>query len=230
MIGWFHSLANFLLRIVLRIVLKLEIRGLENTPREGSLIVAINHTSFLDPVLAGAFLPRVIHPMAKVELFRIPVFGAVVRAYGAFPVNRGQVDRQAIHRSLEVLRAGGAVLVAPEGTRSKDGGLLPGRRGVAMLALHTGATILPVAIWGLRDFWRNLARLRRTPTWMVVGEPFRIVYEGGKPSREELKAITDEIMYRLAALLPPEHRGIYSDVDRVSERYLVPVGKEAYRV
>ncbi len=229
MIRWFHALANFVLRIVLRIVLRLEVRGLEHTPPTGSLLVAINHTSFLDPVLAGVFIPREIYAMAKAELFRIPVFGTVIRAYGAFPVHRGEIDRSAIRRALEVLRAGEALLVAPEGTRSPTEQLQRGRKGVALLALRTGAAILPVAIWGVKPVWHNLARLRRTPATMVIGEPFRIAYAGHKPSREELEAITDEIMYRLAALLPPAYRGVYADVEQAPQRYLVPLRETVER-
>lgn len=219
---WFHRLANIALRVVLRILLKLEMRGLENVPATAALIVAINHTSFLDPLIAGAFLPRRTIPMAKIELFRKPLVGWIFPAYGAIPVRRGEIDRTAIRRSLEVLREGGALLMAPEGTRSRDGRLQPGRSGVAMLAVRTDATILPVAIWGVHAFWRNLSRLRRTEAHMVVGQPFRIAVEGRRVSREELDEITDELMYRLAELLPAEHRGAYSDPDRATRHQLAP--------
>jgi 1-acyl-sn-glycerol-3-phosphate acyltransferase len=219
---WFHWLANLLLRFVLRLVLKLEIRGKENTPSTGTLIVAINHASFLDPLLASAFLPRTIIPLGKVELFKKPLVGWVFPAYGVIPIRRGEIDRNAIRRSLEVLRGGGALLVAPEGTRSPDGRLQPGRSGVALLAVRTDATILPVAIWGVQAFWQNLSRLRRTEVQMAVGQPFQIAAEGRKVPREQLDDITNEVMYRLAELLPPEYRGAYADLDHATERYLRP--------
>ncbi|MFQ5856901.1 MAG: lysophospholipid acyltransferase family protein [Anaerolineae bacterium] len=208
------------MRLLFRILLKLETRGLENTPLTGTLIVAINHTSFLDPLLAGVFLPRTIIPLAKVELFRKRFVGWVFPAYGAIPIHRGKIDRNAIQRSLEVLRSGGALLVAPEGTRSGDGRLQRGHRGAAVLAVRTDATVLPVAIWGVHQFGRNIRRLRRTEAHMVVGQPFHIVVEGRKIPREQLDEITDEIMYRVAELLPPEHRGVYQDLEQTTQRYL----------
>lgn len=219
---WFHELADVALRVVLRILLKLEIDGLENMPQTGALIVAINHSSFLDPLIAGAFLPRTVIPLGKVELFQHPLFGWIFPAYGVIPVRRGEIDRTAIRRSLELLRGGGALLMAPEGTRSEDGRLQPGRRGVALLAARTNATVLPVAIWGVKAFWRNIRRLRRTEVYMAVGKPFRIVVEDRRVPREQLDEITDELMHRLAELLPPELRGAYQDLDRSTQHYLRP--------
>lgn len=217
---WFHGIANVTLRILFRVLLRLEIRGLENTPSTGALLVAINHTSFLDPLIAGAFLPRTVIPLAKIELFETPLFGWIFPAYGCIPIRRGEFDRAAIRRSLGTLRNGGVLLMAPEGTRSADGRLQHGRRGAAMLAVRTDATILPVAIWGVQPFRQNIRRLRRTEAHMVVGEPFRIAVEGRKTPREELDEITEEIMYRLAELLPPEHRGVYKDLDWAPQRHL----------
>lgn len=89
-----------------------------------------------------------------------------------------------------------------------------------MLAVRTDATVLPVAIWGVHQFGRNIRRLRRTEAHMVVGQPFHIVVEGRKIPREQLDEITDEIMYRVAELLPPEHRGVYQDLEQTTQRYL----------
>lgn len=220
---WFHWLSNVVLRLLLGTFLKLKLQGLENTPETGTLIVAINHTSFLDPLLAGAFLPRTILPLTKMELFKIPVFGWIFPAYGAIPIHRGEIDRRSIRRSLELLRSGGALLVAPEGTRSDDGRLQRGRPGIALLAARTDATILPVAIWGVQSFWQNLKRLRRTDAYLAVGEPFQIAVEGRRVPREQLDEITDEIMYRLAELMPAEYRGTYADVEDVIPRHLKEV-------
>jgi len=221
---WFHWLANVLMRAVFRTLLKLEIRGLENTPPTGPVIVTINHASFLDPLLASAFLPRTIFPLGKVELFEKPLVGWVFPAYGVIPVRRGEIDRTAIRRSLALLRDSGVLLMAPEGTRSSDGRLQRGRSGVALLAVRTDATILPVAIWGVQAFWRNLSRLRRTEAHMVVGQPLHISVESRKVPREQLDEITDEIMYRVAELLPPEYRGVYEGLDHAPRRYLHPAG------
>ncbi len=208
---WFYRLANAFFRLAFRVLFDYRLRGLENGPREGPLIVAINHASFADPLLVGAFIPRPIIMMGKVELFRKPVFGLLVRMYGAFPVRRGEGDLQAVRRSLEVLRSGDALLLAPEGTRSKDGKLQRGKEGTALIALRTGALILPVAIWGPKYLWKNLARLRRTKVEMVIGEPFCLESPSRRPSRQQLRELTDEIMRRIAVLMPPELRGAYAD-------------------
>jgi len=208
---WFYHLANAFFRLAFRVLFDYRIRGLENVPREGPLIVAINHASFADPLMIGAFFPRHITMMGKVELFRKPIFGLLVRMYGAFPVRRGEGDLQAVRRSLEVLRAGDALLLAPEGTRSKDGKLQRGKEGTALIALRTGAIILPVAIWGPKYLWKNLARLRRTRVEMVIGEPFRLESPSRRPNRQQLRELTDEIMRRIAVLMPPELRGAYAD-------------------
>lgn len=208
---WFYHLANAFFRLAFRVLLDYRVRGLEKVPRKGPVIVAVNHASFIDPLMVGAFMPRPVTMMGKVELFRKPIFGLLVRLYGAFPVRRGEGDLQAVRRSLEVLRSGRALLLAPEGTRSKNGTLQRGREGTALIALRTGAIIVPVAIWGPKYLWKNLARLRRTRVEMVVGEPFRLESPTCRPRREELRAMTDEIMRRIAALMPPELRGAYAD-------------------
>lgn len=208
--NWFYHFANALFRLAFRILLDYRVRGLEKVPREGSLIVAINHASFIDPLMIGAFVPRHVTMMGKVELFRKPIFGLLVRLYGAFPVRRGEGDLQAVRRSLEVLQAGRALLLAPEGTRSKDGTLQRGKEGTALVALRTGATIVPVAVWGPKYLWKNLARLHRTKAELVVGEPFRLESPTARPRREELQELTDEIMRRIAVLMPRELRGAYA--------------------
>jgi 1-acyl-sn-glycerol-3-phosphate acyltransferase len=220
---WFHRLADFLLRIVLSILLRLDIAGLENTPPEGPLIVAVNHTSFLDPLLGMVFIPRTVFPLGKIELFEKRFVGWIFPAYGVIPIRRGTIDREAITRSLRLLRNGGVLLVAPEGTRSDDGRLQQGRNGSAVLAARTDASILPVAIWGVMDFEANIRRLRRTHAHMTVGPAFKIKDGNRRIPRDQLDTVTDEIMFRIAALLPVEHRGVYADLDRASSHYLEPV-------
>lgn len=223
---WFHLLSNMALRIALRILLKLDIRGQANMPTTGAVIVAINHTSFFDPLIAISFLPRNVFPMAKVELFETPFFGWVFPAYGAIPIRRGEADRSAIRQSLNILRNGGVLLVAPEGTRSSDGRLQRGRNGAALLAVRTDAMVLPIAIWGVRSFWEtvwhNIRRRKRVEVHMVISEPLRIAVEGRKIPREQLDEITDELMYRLAELLPPEYRGVYENLDQATDYHLSP--------
>jgi 1-acyl-sn-glycerol-3-phosphate acyltransferase len=205
---------------VFKVLLKIEIVGLDNVPSDGPLILMISHTNFLDPLLAGAVMPREVVMMSKVENFSYPILGILVRLYGAFPVRRGEVDLWAVRRSLEVLDNGEVLLMAPEGTRSGHGRLQKGHDGMTFIALRADAPILPMAIMGGERFWANLSRLRRTPVKIVIGKVFRFSPERGQVRRATMSKMTEEAMYQLASLLPPERRGFYSDLDSASEHYL----------
>jgi len=218
----FHRFAKLILRGLLAILLDYEVVGLENVPRKGSLIVAINHMNFLDPVLATVFFPRDIVSMAKAELFGSPLVGLVFRLYGAFPVRRGEIDRTALGKAMAALEEKKALLMAPEGTRGGDWRLIKARDGVAYVALKASVPIIPMAISGSERFWKQLARLRRTKTKVVVGQPFVLAPRESKATREQLSEMTTEAMYRLAALLPPEYRGVYSDLEAAREEHIRP--------
>jgi 1-acyl-sn-glycerol-3-phosphate acyltransferase len=205
----FYHAANRFLRIAFRLGLDLEVSGVEHIPRTGPLIVAINHSSFIDALLVGAFVPRDVVMMSKVENFHLPFFGWLVQWYGAFPIQRGEVDRAAFRKALDVLRNGGVLLMAPEGTRSIDGQLQPGHDGLALFAARTHAPVLPFAIAGSRQTSQNLKRLRRTRVRVNIGEPFTLDVSSPRPHREELARVTNDVMLRLAELLPPEQRGVY---------------------
>jgi 1-acyl-sn-glycerol-3-phosphate acyltransferase len=218
-IPWFHYFANGVFRVLSRLLLDLDMEGLERTPEQGPLILAINHTSFLDPVLAITYIRPDILPMTKVEYFKFP-YGFLFTQYGAFPVRRGEGDLSAIRRALQILRKGHVMLIAPEGTRTKSGVLEAAREGTALIALKSGAPILPVAMWGGKKFWHNLLRLRRTRVGLRVGEPLALVPLPGKPTREVLRAITDELMYYIARMLPTEYRGRYAEMEGMTPRYV----------
>jgi 1-acyl-sn-glycerol-3-phosphate acyltransferase len=143
--------------------------------------------------------------MGKRELFETPVIGFLLRGIGAFPVRRGEADRGALQTALAVVAAGQPLGFFPEGHRSESGQLIRGRAGVAYVALHTGAPIIPLAVSGTRRarlgaFWSRDILFR-------VGAPFRAADLGAKT--DDQQAIADAIMRRVAALLPPEQRGVY---------------------
>lgn len=209
---WFYYLANRVLRVVFALILRVELRGLENVPREGALIVAISHSSFIDPVVIGVYLPREVVPMAKIEAFDYPILGACIRWYGAFAVRRGEVDVRAFKNALAVLRHGLALVIAPEGHRSESGALQRGREGALILALRSGAPILPVAVWGGKSLWRNLARLRPTEMHIVIGKA--VLPRVANPARDQITEMADELMLRIAALMPRELHGYYRDWSR----------------
>jgi len=175
--------------------------------------------------MAGGVLPREVVAMSKIESFRDPILGIIVRLYGAFPVRRGEMDLRALRQALEVLRNGEVLLMAPEGTRSKESRLQPGHDGMTFIALRANAPVLPMAIAGVKDFSSNLKRLRRTDVKIVIGKPFRFQSSGKKARRDVLHQMTEESMYQLAAILPPEYRGVYSDLGSATERFLVFEGE-----
>jgi 1-acyl-sn-glycerol-3-phosphate acyltransferase len=131
--------------------------------------------------------------------------------YQVIPVRRGEVDRRAVTRALQVLQAGEVILLAPEGTRSPA--LLPARDGVSFLAARSGAPIIPVAVEGTEGFpsFRS-ARWRKPGAFVRLGRPFRFRDTPGHPDRETLHQMTSEAMYVLAGMLPPERRGAYADM------------------
>lgn len=218
---WIRRFCNSGMRILFKILLKVEVVGLENVPSEGPLILMITHTNFLDPVLAGGLMPREMVMMSKVENFWHPILGILVRLYGAFPVRRGEVDRQAIQCSLEVLNSSEVLLMAPEGTRSGHGRLQKGHDGITYIALRANTPpILPMAIIGGEHFWASISKLRRTPIKIVIGKVFCFSPAQGGGERATMSKMTEEAMFQLASLLPPERRGFYSDLDLATEEHL----------
>jgi len=145
----FYEFAKKIFRFQFRLM-GWRIVGVENMPAEGPVILAVNHQSLWDPLVAGSSLPRKVSFMAKEELFSIPVLGNIFRKMGAFPVKRGQGDMNAIRHSLAILKEGGVLGLFPEGTRSKDGELQKGLPGMVFLMEKSKATVVPVKMFGTR--------------------------------------------------------------------------------
>lgn len=186
MIPWFYDLAKFAVRAMVRIVWRARVVGTHNVPLQGPLIVACNHVSYLDPPAMGCLCPRRISYMAKKELFAIPLLGMVIRALGAYAVDREGGAAAAIKRSLRVLQAQGAVGIFPEGTR-KRAGELPAQTGVALLASLANAPVVPACILGTGRAHR-LARIE-----VAFGAPMTLP-AGRKATREDLAKFTSDIM------------------------------------
>jgi 1-acyl-sn-glycerol-3-phosphate acyltransferase len=167
----------------------------------------MNHLGGGDPVLVIGHAARPLAIAGKVEVLGWPVIGPLARVYGMIPLRRGEPERAALRRMLAVLEAGQALLIAPEGRESLTGALEKGKTGPAFLALHADVPILPVAITGTawRDVLPAWRRLRRPLVTLTFGAPYRL--PSGMPRREA----ADEIMRRIAALLPSEYRGVYAD-------------------
>jgi 1-acyl-sn-glycerol-3-phosphate acyltransferase len=197
---------------------------LAKVPAHGPLILVANHINFLDvPILYTHLMPRPVSGFAKVETWKNPAIGLLFSLANAIPLRRELIDRSALDLALQKLREGHILAIAPEGTRSGDGQLQRARSGVAMLAIASGAPVLPLVYFGGEKFRRNVVRLRRTDFHIAVGEPFSIDMGGRKATRADRDLITDEIMYKLAALLPPPYRGYYANLQNATEKYLRPV-------
>lgn len=202
----FYCVANTAMKTLLILLTRWRVEGKENVPKKGSFIIVANHLNLIDPPLLGASVPRRINFMAKQELFR-PSFGAhFVRAYGAFPVKRGELDREALRRALEVLKKGQVVGMFPEGKRSLDNQLQPIQPGTSFVAVRSSAPILPVGISGSEQIKGVGFILRRPRITVTIGRPFTLPPVEDKPLRSQLPQLSDLIAEHVAELLPPSYR------------------------
>jgi 1-acyl-sn-glycerol-3-phosphate acyltransferase len=192
---------------------KFEVVGREHVPPQGPLILVSNHLNNADPPAVALAVPRLPTFMAKREMTTWPVLGPAFRAFGAFPVRRGEADLSALRAATEVVNGGAMLVMFPEGTRSRTGGLGKGHPGTAIIALRTGAPILPVAVTGtegVRWPWIFLQPYSIKHVKVTIGEPFHLPPVERVTSEAAAQA-TDTIMRRIAALLPPNYRGAYAD-------------------
>ena len=198
------------------------ITGEENIPDDGPAIIMINHLSALDPgLLMGAVTNRFVVPMTKIEnTYHLPG-KLVVWWWDAYTVRRGEVDRKALMSSIELLKSGQCILIAPEGTRQKDGLAQP-KEGMAYMATKADAVIVPAAISGVIGWKEKWLRFERPHINITFGRPFKFKPgEGRRIPREDLQTMTDEAMFQLSIALADESlRGVYSDLSKATERFL----------
>jgi len=194
-----YFISRNILKALFKIFFRLRIIGAGNCPKNGPLIIAPNHASFFDPLIAGFAVPRKLNFMARESLFRNRVFGKIISSVNAFPLKREGADLVAMRAAIDKLRSGRAVLIFPEGTRSRDGKLGAPRAGIGFLAANSGASILPCYIKGSRDALPKGAAFPRFKKISVrIGKPLRFDKNGS--GKEYYMRIAEDTMSAIAQL------------------------------
>jgi 1-acyl-sn-glycerol-3-phosphate acyltransferase len=199
--------------LLMHSIAKVTTTGLEYVPESGPAIVVFNHVTLFDPAIVGLVITkRDAVPLSKIELTQNLATSWMIWGWNCISVQRGEVDRTALRRALELLKTDDMLLVSPEGHRNKDGLRNP-KEGTALLANQGNATILPVGVSGTEHIMTNLKRFRRTPVTAKIGRPFRLK---SSVNRKLYQQATDEIMYQIATLTIPELRGEYADLSKAT--------------
>lgn len=195
-----------LARSFFKLLMTMEVAGLENFPRERPVILAANHVTNFDVFPMQFALPRPIFFMGKAELFKNPVMDVFLRNLSGFPVNRGEKDEWAMHHAAKVLKRGQTLGIFPEGKRSKGKGLSVAKTGAARLALEANCQIVPMAVMGSDQFFKRFPHRARVRIALL---PPLVPGPGESPL-----ALTDRLMFALAQALPESMRGVYAELPR----------------
>lgn len=212
---------NWGIRGISHLICKIDATQLSKIPNRGPLILVMNHVNFLDaPIISVHVLPKPLTALVKTETWESPFLGPLFTLWEAIPIRRGEADLKAFQAAQQALKDCKMVAVAPEGTRSGNGKLARGLPGVVLLALRSGAPMLPVVYYGHENYKEDFKHLRRAPFNIVVGKPFRLKNVQGVLGKDLREKVTDEIMYQLAALLPEKYRGSFSEMSKATKDYL----------
>jgi 1-acyl-sn-glycerol-3-phosphate acyltransferase len=207
---WVYYFGRVVIHLVVLPFASWEIKGRENIPGRGPFLIVCNHLHIADPPMVAASLPLKSVIMAKEELWNNSWSRFWVENFGAFPVNRGGLTREALRRGEAWLKKGVSLVMFPEGGRSKGAAMEPALPGAALIAERAGVPILPVSITGTEKFknigWCFLHRPKATVT---IGKPFSMSPPGEGLAKDRRQALMNEIMRKIAELLPPEYRGVY---------------------
>jgi 1-acyl-sn-glycerol-3-phosphate acyltransferase len=217
-IGWgtfvppFYWACTYLLRFLLTVIVRWKVTGRENIPKTGALIVVSNHLNNADPPILGAGIgERRIRWMAKIELFKMP-FGAIPRLWGAFPVRRFDADLGAMLNAERILKRGEVLGMFPEGHRSRTGYMGEAHPGTAMIALRSGATVLPCAMTGTERFKNPLVIFKRPKFTVTIGKPIYLEAVR-RPTEEQVSALMKQMVDAIQAMLPAQYLPPYTGTE-----------------
>ncbi len=208
----YRCLTLGLARFLVRLLTHTAVQGREFLPARGPAIIVLNHLGDADTAVVLSVLPRAPEAIGKLELiYEFPVLGRLMDWYGTIWIHRGRIDRRALDCAVQALAEGRLLVIAPEGRYSLDDGLERGGSGAAFVAAQTGMPVIPLALTGTRNsqVYSSLRRFRRPPITLTVGPPIRLYLQAAS-GPAALKAATHQMMRTLAAMLPPDYRGVYA--------------------
>ncbi len=215
-IPWASKTLVAIVSLLVRLLVRLEVRGKEHFPYDDTVLITVNHLHHLDSPAMAATIPLPVWVLVG-ESYQKHIFGLLVSiAAGVIYVNRGEIDRNALRQALNVLKDGKRLAIAPEGTRSKTDALAEAKGGAAYLATRGKATIVPVAIWGTENIIPSWKRLKRAEVMVHYGKPYRL--PEGRARAAQLEAYTAEIMTEIACLLPEQYHGFYANHPLLTEK------------
>ncbi|MEP0827943.1 MAG: lysophospholipid acyltransferase family protein [Candidatus Zixiibacteriota bacterium] len=195
----FYFCCIILVRMLARLIFRIKIYGSDKVPSEGAFILASNHISYYDPPLVGSFVKREVHFLAKRELFRNKLFGKLISSLNAHPLNRQGFDKKALELAERLLREGSGLIIFPEGTRAKQGKFLAPRPGIGMIAINSGAPVVPVYIHGANRLWRCF--IGKEKLAIVYGAPMdKDETRRFEQDKEGYHRLAEEIMRRIDSL------------------------------
>jgi len=203
---FFRKILVGALRQIFSLLMRMDVQGREHLPLDGPVVVACNHVTNFDVFPMQLSLPRPIFFMAKAELFKFPLMDVALRNLGAFPVYRGEKDGWAMKHAHKVLEQGQTLGMFPEGTRNKSRGLGLAKTGTARLALETKSPIVPMIVIGTDGFFKHFPRRANVTVELL---PPLLPHPGETPL-----SLTDRLMFRMAAELPEEMRGVYAEIPK----------------
>ncbi|PKN85524.1 MAG: hypothetical protein CVU46_10725 [Chloroflexi bacterium HGW-Chloroflexi-8] len=213
---------NWVIRNLIQIVCRVHPEELSKVPNDGPVILVGNHINFLEAPVMMPFLNNAnVIGVAKRESWNNPLFNFLFNQWGVIPIEREMIDREAFSKSIEALTNNKILAIFPEGTRSKNGHLLKGKPGVVAIAIKSKAPLMPISFYGYEDFWNNLKHLKRTDFHVAVGDRFHLNLNGNGLSKDVREEVTDEIMYKIAELLPAKYLENYPNAYQKTYKYIV---------